>query len=271
MANYDCLQDSETLFYKFATDRNVYLTGDIRVSFYQATCPDPVHFLAQQVPSAEYEGQFDLRPWNCFSETHMKAPELNQLPGEQEGTQKGSSCRRWNPWLRISDAFFEKMFSEEIEEIVEQRAVIGKDGVPVESNDMELFDKFFEDQRSNMVLLKYTRCLLTKFLVSAFYVVIVFYNKLLVFFFNQPLKMNVPMSRLFGETISGWLRDEEHPELMYIVFAGWFAVMLQLLVSAIAWDYGHSKTPSVIMYAVSIPLLFLCAFAFGTLHVHSSG
>lgn len=118
------------------------------------------------------------------------------------------------------------MFTEDIEEIVEQRAVIGKDGVPVDSDDMELFDRFFEDQRSNMVLLKYMRCILTKMLISAFYVVIVFYNKLLVFFFNHPLKMNVPMSRLFGETISGWLRDEEHPELMYVLFAGWFAVML---------------------------------------------
>ncbi len=54
--NYDCFSDRDTLFYKFATDRNVYSTGDIRVSFYQATCPEPVQFLAQQVPSAEYEG-----------------------------------------------------------------------------------------------------------------------------------------------------------------------------------------------------------------------
>jgi len=156
----------------------------------------------------------------------LKEPELIQLPSESSTAQKGSSCRRWNPWLRITDAFFEKMFTEEIEEIVEQRAVIGKDGVPVESNEMELMDKFFEDQRSNMVLLKYMRCILTKLLISAVFAVIVFYNKLLVFFFNHPLKMNVPMSRLFGETISGWLRDEEHPELMYIVFAGWFSVML---------------------------------------------
>jgi len=33
-ANYDCALDSETLFYKFATDRNHYSIGDIRVSFY---------------------------------------------------------------------------------------------------------------------------------------------------------------------------------------------------------------------------------------------
>ena len=43
----DFYTDEATLFYKFAKDRRVYTAGDMRISFYQVTCAEPVHFLAQ--------------------------------------------------------------------------------------------------------------------------------------------------------------------------------------------------------------------------------
>ena len=45
-------------------DRRRYGAGDIRVSFYKVTCPNPVKFLAKQVQVGP--DSFVLRPWNYF-------------------------------------------------------------------------------------------------------------------------------------------------------------------------------------------------------------
>ena len=45
--NDDLVTHRDTNFPKIVQDRNCYESGDMRISFYYATCPNPVQFLAQ--------------------------------------------------------------------------------------------------------------------------------------------------------------------------------------------------------------------------------
>ena len=53
---------------------------------------------------------------------------------------------------------------------------------------------------------------------------------------------------------------------MLLLYAGIASVILYLIIVGVAWDYGHSKLPSMISYAIAIPVFFMFAFSFSTLH-----
>ena len=47
--NQDAHRMEHADYYKYVKDRMTFQAGDLRISFYQATCPAPVFFLAKQV------------------------------------------------------------------------------------------------------------------------------------------------------------------------------------------------------------------------------
>ena len=71
----------------------------------------------------------------------------------------------------------------------------------------------------------------------------------------------------FGETIGNWLRNPDNQLGLYVLYGGWFAITVQLLISAVAWDFKNAWFESVICYSFGLPLLISIAFNFTVLHL----
>lgn len=240
--------------------RNQYVPGDLRVSWYQAVCSEPVYFLGQQVEPVEQENAqksyFEIRPWNNFSETHLKVE--RQEDKEMRQANEQSLMKKWNIWNRISDFILNKISSDEIEEVVELSIV---------QNNADLLARVLADKEKDLSLLKHIRFVLAKLLFCKLVVALYLYNQALYYFTEVQLTMPESMARPFGVLLSSYLLDEDNQIWLYLMFALWLAIAIQLLVTAVAWDYEQSWKVSTVCYTLSLPLLFSFAFNFATLHM----
>ena len=142
--------------------------------------------------------------------------------------KKDSLSVKLNFWNRITDFFLRHVSDDKIEEIIELR--VGR-------SDPNLFQNLFVQKRTNLDFLKVWRYLFTKVLLSKFAIAFYLYNKGLKYFFDHRLMMPQSVAEPFGETVGNILRNPNNQLGLYILYGGWLAVAVQLLVTAIAWDF----------------------------------
>ena len=115
--------------------------------------------------------------------------------------------------------------------------------------------------------MKHFRLIFTKVLLTKIWLGLYLYNSALSYFLELELRMPVAMARPFGQMIGSYLRDETSPMWLYGLFSLWFTIALQLLVTAVAWDYRNEWKLSVICYTIGVPLMITFLFNFTVLHM----
>jgi len=228
------------------------------VSFHQVTCPEPVHFAAQQVPNPNQDGEFLLRPWNVFSESHFKNTQWDDNPMKKP--KEESAWRRYNPWVRIPDFILSQVSSKEIDEILDLKTA----GLKPEKAD--LVKRYFAEQKSNLMFLRKWRLIFAKMLWAKLIFFFYLYNNALEYFLEVGLQLPKAMQTPFGEKLGEAIGSDKNQIYMYALLALWLTIALQLVVTAAAREYRDHWLSSVICYAFGLPLLMSFMLTFVAMH-----
>ena len=121
-----------------------------------------------------------------------------------------------------------KVSPDEIEEVIELRKGY---------SDTNLFNRMMKERAENLGLLKKFRLIFLKVLFAKFVIGIYLYNNALIYFTEKNLVMPAAVAQPFGQTLGGLLRDQDNQIWLYLFYGLWLAIAVQLLVTAVAWDY----------------------------------
>ena len=194
-----------------------------------------------------------MREWNSFEEedsTFTKKPSKNHA--------FALLLYYMNIWARIVDILLVRVSPDEIEEVIELRKGY---------SDTNLFRRIMWERAGNLELLGKFRLIFTKVLFAKFTIGLYLYNNALIYFTERGLIMPEAVAQPFGQTMGSMLRDQENQIWLYLFYALWLAIAVQLLVTAVAWDYKDHWIQSAVCYAFGIPIMITFLINFAVLHL----
>ena len=130
-----------------------------------------------------------------------------------------------------------------------------------------LLDILLKERQDNLDMIKHFRFFFTKLLWTFFWIGFHRYEDALDYFFEHKLKVPEAMAQPFGEDFGSYLREEENHIVLLGFFSLWLVMALQLLITAVAWEFRDDWQTSVACYTIGLPMIITFILNFTVLHL----